>query len=614
MEQRKSRVNVQKHNQTQTKVDYVSDEAKSIVTEENSDIPEKEQTMSSKESQILKNTTFNANIEHEQHQWQKGVLEKYLEENPERKDWFKNDLGHDIKNLYTPKDLEDIEFDYLKDVGFPGQYPYTRGANPNMYRSNTPILRAYSGFGTPEESNKRYKRLLEIGAEEIQMAVDLPTQVGYDSDHLMSTGEVGKVGVAINSLHDMEVLFDGIDISQMRRVGMLGNSFGPIALAFFIILGEKKGLSTDDYVVDLQNDILKEYVARGTYIYPIEPSVRLTLDTVEYCIEHMPHWNPISACVNHLNGGGTGSSAGTAFAIKNTEYYVERLLERGHDIDAIAPMFSMFLDERDDFFTEIANLRATRKVWADMMKNRFGAKTMEAQGLKITAYGHGRETLQEPLNNIARITLGTLGYFFGGAHSLFNGSYDEAASTPTEESVKIAIRTQQILYHELGLSDTIDPLGGSYYLEYLTKTVEKEIREFMEKVDEQGGPINVINNGYISRIMTDGAVRRQTERAQNKRVQAGVNIFKDPQAKQTTKPFKVKSESEEKMKQSLKTFRKNRDNEVVEVALKRLGEAAKSEENIVPATIDAVRAYATIGEMTEVLKTAYGEYKQRPTF
>lgn len=554
------------------------------------------------------------NIPERKKNWEENVLNPYIKEKPERRTRFKNDLGHEIDRLYTPEDLKKFEFDYMKDLGFPGEYPFTRGHSPNMYRSEAPILRVYSGFGTPQQSNQRFKRLIELGAEEIQIAVDLPTQVGYDSDHLMSTGEVGKVGVAINSLHDMEVLFKDIPLNQLKRVGMLGNSFGPIALAFFIALGEKQGLSPDEYRVDLQNDILKEYVARGTFIYPIEPSVKLTTDVVAYCIDQIPHWNPLSACVNHINGGGSGSSAGTAFALKNAQHYVDDLLNQGYHIDQIAPMISMFLDDRDDVFAEIANLRATRKIWADIIRNKYGASQADAMGLKITAYGHGRETLQEPLNNIVRIALGTLGYFFGGAHSLYNGSYDEAASTPTEESVKVAIRTQQIIYNELGLSHTIDPLGGSYYLEHLTCAIEEDIQEWMKEVDEQGGPLSVIDNGFISKVMTEGAIRRQQEFNRKERASVGVNVLKDPQYKNESKPFRVDPHVEKVMIESLQMVKQKRSEEKVTQCLHDLKEAALSGENLVPVTLEAVRSYATIGEMTDVLKSVYGEYKQKPSF
>jgi methylmalonyl-CoA mutase N-terminal domain/subunit len=553
-------------------------------------------------------------IRKQKEKWEREVVQPYLDDHPERKPIFKNDLGHHIERLYTPDDLKKFDFDYLKDLGFPGEYPFVRGHSPNMYRSEAPILRVYSGFGTPAQSNERFKKLLSWGAEEIVMAVDLPTQVGFDSDHLMSTGEVGKVGVAINSLLDMEVLFQDIPLNRLKRVGMLGNSFGPTALALFIALGEKQGLEPSEFCVDLQNDILKEYVARGTYIYPIEPSVKITTDTVAYCIEHMPHWNPLTACVNHINGGGSGSSAGTAFALANAQHYIRDLLQRGYTIDQIAPMISMFLDERDDFYTEIANLRATRKIWADLILNTYGGSSREALALKITAYGHGRETAQEPLNNIVRITLGTLGYFFGGVHSMYNGSYDEAMSTPTEESVKVAIRTQQILYHELGLANSVDPLGGSYFIEHLTCTIEEEIRAMLDKVESLGGPIGCIENGFITKTMTEGAIRRQQEFSSKLRVQAGVNIFQDKKQGNPFKPFRIDPEVEKTMLESLETVRRKRSSSRVRARLDDVRDVAKRGENMVTPILEAIREYATIGEITEVLKSVYGEYKQKPSF
>ena len=437
--------------------------------------------------------------------WTEESLKPSLEDKPERKEKFLTDTGLEIKRLYDPTDLCQIDFDYCNDLGFPGEYPFTRGITPTMYRSQPWIIRAYSGFGEPRLCNERFKKILKWGADEIVVAVDLPTQVGYDSDHIMARGEVGRVGVAINSLRDMEILFDGIPLNKMKRVSMLGNSFGPIALALFIALGEKQGLKPSDFVVDLQNDVLKEYVARGTYIFPIRPSVRLTCDVIAYCAEHARHWFPCSLCTNHLNAAGAGSAKATGFALANGICYINHLLEKGYKIDDVAPLFLMFLDERADFFIAICHFRATRRVWAKLMKEKFKAQDSKSMALKITAYSHGGETMLEPLNNIVRITLAALAYVLGGVNYLYNAAYDEVLGTPTEDSARIAVRTQQILAHELGITDTIDPLGGSYFIESLTSQIEKQIYEEFLKVEAMGGAIAAIENGYYRSIMRQGS-------------------------------------------------------------------------------------------------------------
>ena len=372
-------------------------------------------------------------LEKAQKDWEEKILKPTLEALSERRENFSTDIGLDIERVYTSINLHQINFDYKEDLGFPGQYPFTRGITPSMYRSEPWIIRAYSGFGEPRACNERYKKLIEWGVDEIVMAVDLPTQVGYDSDHLMARGEVGKVGVAIDTLRDMEILFDDIPLNKLKRVSMLGNSFGPVALSLFIALGEKQGLKPSDFVVDLQNDILKEYVARGTYIFPIQPSVRITTDVIGYCAKNAPHWYPCTLCTNHINAAGAGSIKATSFALANGICYINHLLGKGYKIDEIAPLFTMFLDERSDFFVAICNFRATRRVWAKIMKERMMAQDPKSMALKITAYSHGGETLLEPLNNIVRITLAALAYVLGGVQFLYNASYDEVLGTPTEE-------------------------------------------------------------------------------------------------------------------------------------------------------------------------------------
>lgn len=545
--------------------------------------------------------------------WEEKCLKLSLAGKPERKKKFLTDTGVEIKRLYTPLDLSEIDFDYSKDLGFPGQYPFTRGVKPTMYRSEPWIIRAYAGFGDAQVSNERYREIVKWGADEIVIAADLPTQVGYDSDHIMAKGEVGKVGVAINSLRDMELLFDGIPLSQLKRVSILGNSFGPIALALFIALGEKQGLKLSDFVVDLQNDILKEYVARGTYIFPIRPSVRLTSDVIGYCAEHARHWFPCSLCQNHLNAAGAGSAKATAFALANGMCYINHLLAKGYKIDDVAPLFSMFLDERADFFVAICHFRATRRVWAKLMKDRLQAQDPKSMALKITAYSHGGETMLEPVNNVVRITLAALAYVLGGVDYLYNASYDEVLGTPTADSAKIAVRTQQILAHELGITDTVDPLGGSYFIESLTTQIEKQIYDEFLKVEAMGGAITAIENGYYRSVMTKGAIRRQREFEKGERVSVGVNKFRT-ESNIPYGAFRIDPTAEARQVERLSRVKKERNQKKVTETLEHVREVARGEGNIVPPVLEAVRAYATIGEICNVLREVFGEYQVREYF
>lgn len=519
------------------------------------------------------------------------------------------DCGLSVKAYY---DASDLPRDLPERLGQPGRFPFTRGAYAGRPSEHPWIIRVYSGFGTARQSNARFRKLIEWGAEEIQVAVDLPTQVGYDSDHIMATGEVGRVGVAIDSLADMEELFDGIRLDKLRAVGMLGNSFGPIALSFFIALGEMQGLKPEDYVVDLQNDILKEYVARGTYIYPIEAGIRVTTDVVAYCAKHAPHWHPISVCVNHLNMAGAGSIKGTAFAFANARAYLDTLRAQGWRVEDVAPLFSMFLDERDDFFVAVGLFRAARRLWAEMLRTVYGVEDERAMALRTTAYGHGRETRLEPLNNIARIALGSLAYVLGGVDALYNGSWDEALSTPHEEAVRVAIRTQQILRHEFGFEQVTDPLGGSYYLEWLTEEIEKGIRDELARVLALGGAVAAITSGYLRRQLTEGSIRRQKWFEEGKRVSVAVNRYVSADAVESRLPaFEIDADVEEEQKEKLAALRSRRDNQRLQEALENVRRAACSGENLVPPILQAVRCYATIGEITEVLRSVFGTYDAR---
>jgi methylmalonyl-CoA mutase N-terminal domain/subunit len=532
---------------------------------------------------------------------------------PERKQKFQNDIGIDVKPLYTPSDLQEAASDYNKDLGQPGQYPFTRGIAPGMYRSEPWISRAYSGFGEPRECNQRYKKLVEWGVDEIVIAADLPTQVGYDSDHIMARGEVGKVGVAIDTLRDMEILFEDIPLNNLKRVSMLGNSFVPIALALFIALGEKQGLAPSDFTADLQNDVLKEYVARGTYIYPIRPAVRMTTDVIGYCVRNIPNWYPCTLCANHMNAAGAGSSKAAAFAMANGIFYMNQLLEKGFTIDEVAPYFMMFLDERSDFFVAVSHIRAARRVWAKTMKEQMRAQKPQSMALKVTAYSHGGETLREPVNNIVRITLAALAYTLGGVQSLYNASYDEVLGPPGEDAAKIALRTQQILAHELGIADTVDPLGGSYYIENLTAQIEKQIYNEIQNVQILGGALAAIEKGYYRAAITDGAIRRQREFDTGEKVVVGVNKFRT-YLKDQPGTFRVDPQVEATQVKRLKAVKKERSEKSVNEALAHVRETAGTDENLVPPVLEAVRAYATVGEICDVFREEFGEYQQREYF
>jgi methylmalonyl-CoA mutase N-terminal domain/subunit len=523
------------------------------------------------------------------------------------------DNGLEVAPLYTPADLEAVGFDYLEDAGFPGAWPYARGDDPAMHRAERFVVSAYTGFGEAERCNARLKRLLEMGVEQILLAFDLPTQCGYDSDHVMATGEVGRVGVAIDTLADMEALFDGIALDRMKRVGALANSMGPVATAMFAALGRKQGVPYHRYVVNLQNDVLKEYLARGTQILPPEPAARLAVDAVAWCAEHAPGWSPMTVCYNHLNAAGAGSSRGAAMALANVAHYMDLLCERGYAADRVAPLIHMFADERHDFFASVANLRALRKQWAKMMSRRYGATTPQALALRTTVYGHGQETLQEPLNNIVRIAFGTLAYVLGGASYVYIASYDEAVGIPSDETVRVAVRTQQIIAHEHGITDTIDPLGGSYYVETLTKQIERQIEEDLAMIDASGGALALIESGLGRSLMTEGAVRRQRKVDSGERAWVTVNKWRqEPHVPNTA--FRVDPDTTQRQVARTRKVKAGRDEGQVARALKRIDAASADGAGVTEACLEAVEAYATIGEICDVWRARFGEFNPSTSF
>ncbi|HEY5896264.1 MAG TPA: methylmalonyl-CoA mutase family protein, partial [Burkholderiales bacterium] len=546
------------------------------------------------------------NMREEAERWLKETFEPAAKAQEPRKP-FVTDVGIPVAPLYTPADLERIGFDYLRDVGFPGEFPFTRGERPGMNRVEPFVVSAYSGFGDAEACNARFRKLIEIGAEQILVALDLPTQCGYDSDHEMSSAEVGQVGVAIDTLADMELLFQGIPADSIKRIGTLGNSIGPIVLALYAALGEKQGIPWSRYTVNLQNDPLKEYIARGTQILPPAPAARLATDAVAWCVDNAPNWSPMTVCVNHINAGGAGSSLGTAIALANARHYLGLLLEKGYSIDQVAPLLHMFPDERHDFFISIANLRALRRIWARLMKEEYGATRPEAMACRTTVYGHGQEALAEPLNNITRTAFGTLAYVLGGASYVYLASYDEAVSTPNLESARVAIRTLQIMAHEHGFTDTIDPLGGSYFVETLTAQVEKQILEGMARIERLGGALPVIEKGFGRQVMTQGAVRRQRAIDGGERPWVTVNLW--PQKPDVPNmAFRGDPKATERQLARLAQVKATRSRTEVEKCLSEVDRASADGANVVPSVLKAVRAYATVGEIVELWRKRFGTF------
>ena len=545
-------------------------------------------------------------------EWLETRYRKAIEQAPEVRP-FRLDIGLEVEPLYSPSSLEAIGFDYERDVGFPGQFPFTRGDRPAMYRNEPFVVSAYTGFGDAVTSNERFRKLIGLGVEQILVALDLPTQCGYDSDDIMATGEVGRVGVAVDSLADMERMFENIPLDSVKRVGTLGNSIGPIVLALFVALCEKQGVDPSGCVINLQNDVLKEYLARGTQILKPRPAARLVADCVAWCADRKLAWSPLTVCCNHLNAGGAGSSWATSIALGHALHYFDDLVARGYGIDEVAPLVHMFPDERHDFFSSVGNLRALRKTWATLLAERYGATSDAALGLKTTVYGHGMETLQEPLNNIVRIGYGTLAYMMGGASYIYIASYDESVGTPTEETVRMAVRTQQILAHEHGFGDTIDPLGGSYYVETLTRKIEDQIRAGLDRILEMGGALEVIRSGFARSLMTEGVVRRQRAIDSGQRPWVTVNVQRtEPNVANTA--LRIDPAIETRQVEHTRRVRARRDAARVTHTLDAVRAACRSGENMMPPVLEAVRAYATVGEICQIWREEFGVFEPSTVF
>lgn len=540
-------------------------------------------------------------------EWQENILKKVLERMPERLKEFKTASGIPAERVALPEMLDEK---YLTKLGFPGQYPFTRGIQPTMYRGRLWTMRQYAGFSTAEESNKRYRYLLSQGTTGLSVAFDLPTQIGYDSDHLMSRGEVGRVGVAIDTLADMEALFEGIPLDKVST-SMTINAPASILLAMYVAVGEKQGVDPQRLTGTIQNDLLKEYVARGTYIFPPRPSLRLTTDIIAWCNKAMPQFNTISVSGYHIREAGATAVQEVAFTLADGCAYVQASIQAGMDVDAFAPRLTFFFSAASDIFEEVAKFRAARRLWARLMKERFHAKKPAGQMLRFHAQTAGFTlTAQQVENNIVRVTLQALGAVLGGTQSLHTNSRDEALGLPVEASVRTALRTQQIIAYESGVCNTVDPLAGSFYIEDLTDRIEREASALIDKIDQMGGMIAAIEAGEIQRQIEESAFQYQQQIDREERPVVGVNCFQEPEPVPQG-IFKIDPSVEENQKRRLAGIRAKRDNRAVKTALAKLDEAARGKENLMPLILDAVRCYASVGDICDALRGVFGKYEER---
>ena len=524
----------------------------------------------------------------------------------QRKKTFATSSGISVEPLYTPLDTESL--DYLSGSGFPGEYPFTRGIQPLMYRSRFWTMRQYAGFGDALKTNQRFKLLLDAGQTGLSVAFDLPTQMGYDSDNPVSAGEVGRVGVAIDTLRDMEILFDGIPLNK-ASTSMTINATAAILLAMYMAVGDKQGVAHDKLEGTIQNDILKEYIARGTYIFPVEPSLRITTDIFAYCKTHVPNFNTISISGYHIREAGANAVQELAFTFADAVEYVKSGLRAGMDIDEFAPRLSFFFGVHNNLIEEIAKFRAARKIWAGIMKQRFHAKNPKSMMLRFHTQTCGATlTAQQPDNNVVRVTIQALAAVLGGTQSLHTNSRDEALALPTEASVKLALRTQQLIAHESGVADFVDPFAGSYAVESLTSEIEKKVNDYLGRIEKTGGAIKWIQNGLFKSEIEESAYSYQQAIEKKENIIVGVNDFTD-QDDTKIGILKVDPEIEKAQVKRLGEVRKNRDNPAVQQALKRLKQAAGSKENLMPFIYDAVKTYASIGEISNTLREVFGEYR-----
>ncbi len=538
--------------------------------------------------------------------WEKETYKQAVEKRPERKGEFATISGAEVKPLYTAKDTADQ--DYVRDLGFPGEYPYTRGVRPTMYRGQFWTMRQYAGFGTAEESNRRYRYLLDQGQTGLSVAFDLPTQMGYDSDHPMSLGEVGRVGVAIDSLEDMETLFSAIPLDKVST-SMTINSTASILLSLYAEVGALQGVEAESLRGTIQNDVLKEYIARGTYIYPPAPSMRLITNIFAYCSESMPLFNTISISGYHMREAGSTAAQEVAFTLADGIAYVQAAVDSGMDVDQFASRLSFFFNVHNDFIEEVAKFRAARRLWADIMRNRFEARDPRSWMLRFHTQTAGCSlTAQQPENNVVRVAIQALAAVLGGTQSLHTNSRDEALALPTEESVRIALRTQQIIAHESGVGSTVDPLGGSYAIESMTNRIEEEAADYIQRIDDMGGAVRAIEKGFQAREIEDSAYRYQMEVETEDRIVVGVNAFIVEEEEFAGELLKVNPEVERAQVGRLKALRSRRNQKAVDDALRALEDGARGDSNLMPLIREAVRVYTTLGEISDTLRGVFGTH------
>ncbi len=539
--------------------------------------------------------------------WEKEAVEPALKKFPERSAEFKTVSGIPVKRVYTPLDRQGEN--YLEQQGLPGWYPFTRGVQPTMYRSRFWTMRQYAGFGSAEETNARYHYLLQQGQTGLSVAFDLPTQMGYDSDSPWARGEVGKVGVAISTLEDMERLFAGIPLDRVST-SMTINATAGILLAMYCVVAERQGVEWSKLQGTIQNDILKEYVARGTYIFPPRESLRLVTDIIAWCAQEVPKWNTISISGYHIREAGATAVEEVAFTLANGLEYVQAAKERGLAVDRFAPRLSFFFAAHSNIFEEVAKFRAARRLWAKLLRSRYNAADESCKLRFHTQTGGVTLTAQQPENNIIRVAYQALAAVLGGTQSLHTNSRDEALSLPTEESVTIALRTQQILAYESGVADTVDPLAGSYFIEHLTNEIEARAQKLIEEIERQGGAVRAIEQGFIQEMIAESAYRYQQEVEKGERIVVGVNRFQDAVEPQL-KLLRVDETLESRRRAELECYRKSRNQDAVVNALRAVSETARTDNNLMPAIVAAVRAGATLGEISDALRAVFGEFDRQ---
>lgn len=555
-------------------------------------------------------------LEEREKEWAEKTLAKWVEKYGERSEEFNASQGMiKVESLYTPLDMDKRGLDYLKDIGFPGEYPYTRGNEPNMYRRKFWEMSQYSGYGSADETNRRIKDLLSRGLTGIFIALDLPTQIGYNSDHSLARREVGKAGVAIDSLEDLERIFNGIPLEKMTSIRTTANAIAPIWIAMLLALCEKQGIDPNHIHGVTQNDVLKEFAGRGTQIFPIKQSLKFTTDAVEFCARNLTNWSPLQISGEHMASMGAKPIEGVAFALANAIQYLECAIERGINVDEVASKNEFLVSARgENLLEDVAKFRAIRRMWAKILKERFDAKDPKSMMMNIIGFGSGAPlTYQEPLNNIIRATIQCLALALGGVPSINLPSYDEALSLPSDEAARLAVKTQQIVAYETGVADTADPLGGSYFLECLTDEIEKQAMGIIEKIDQMGKAAAAIEKGFYETLINRGLYEHFKDMESGKRIKIGVNKFQTEEAVSPIKAFKGNENEERKQVERLDALRNRRNNRAVMKGLKNLAEKARKDENTVPAILEAVKEYATIGEICDTLRDIWGEWEAKPS-